>query len=567
MGWQLAENSSEGVITGVTIDPTLNGLIVENTINGDVVLGLEVGADLTFKGRSIEGITNLSTLKLNGIDTPFIASTKDEVLINTSHFVNQLPGALNTPVQIIFDAQATASDPVSVSASGTVNINQVDSYKIKVRLNVGRTGSGQVVNFKFRVLLSGVQIIDTISYSFVSQLDRDPFIENFLLEVPTLPDEAAWTDITGDYPTTSTEIVVDSDDNIFVISGEINSNNKVFTSINGGTNWTNISTGIPFASRAQALVIDSNNILYAGTSNDGVFRFDANTLTWVADNVGISTFLVMTLFVDEEGGFIYAGTNLQGIYRRPFTGGIGVPWVAVNTGIIDSNMIRFDALIKSKNNIYAATVGPSSGSGIYKSSDPGSGWTRVFVGGKRSLTADSEGNLYISGDAGSVGVTLPVLKSTDDGINWNQVGIGTLPLSTSSGDGGYKLLSPHQNNNVYLGLNKSNPSWRSEDGGSTWQNITFASGNDNENLFLFKNTLYATGFGGVIGKIEVNSTSIPLVCEQMLDSQNSGQNDGGLFTSTTSTPVSGTPWSATSSSSIEITRNVKLEDIILGEDG
>ena len=71
---------------------------------------------------------------------------------------DQAPEALDSPIQISFgDAINGPSDPAQLSAAGDITINLPGRYRFNMRLQVGRTGTGNVAWLFFRVLIDGSQ--------------------------------------------------------------------------------------------------------------------------------------------------------------------------------------------------------------------------------------------------------------------------------------------------------------------------------------------------------------------------------------------------------------------------
>lgn len=114
----------------------------------DKVIGTEASSDNATKNYLLSDIKSLMfstfgvTQVLNGVST-----------------VNQVPSALDTPLQVSFGAaQYTASDPVMIDAAGTVTFNQPGLYLLNAYGNVERQGSsGGVSALLFRSLINDVQ--------------------------------------------------------------------------------------------------------------------------------------------------------------------------------------------------------------------------------------------------------------------------------------------------------------------------------------------------------------------------------------------------------------------------
>jgi photosystem II stability/assembly factor-like uncharacterized protein len=90
----------------------------------------------------------------------------------------------------------------------------------------------------------------------------------------------------------------------------------VFKSIDGGLHWT--ATGadsLPFA--VSALAMDSNAVLYAGTTEGGVFESFDGGQRWIGFSDGLTDLRIRTLVVADSprGPTLYAGTQGNGIFR------------------------------------------------------------------------------------------------------------------------------------------------------------------------------------------------------------------------------------------------------------
>ena len=126
---------------------------------------------------------------------------------------------------------------------------------------------------------------------------------------------ASWTDITGDlaamhetYDTVYACWVAPDDENFIVVG----SSDGVFATANGGASWsaTTVTT------RTYDIVYHpAGDRLYAGTYGGGVFRSDDRGSTWVQTNSGLDVALVYDLDINIREGWLYAGTYGGGVYR------------------------------------------------------------------------------------------------------------------------------------------------------------------------------------------------------------------------------------------------------------
>lgn len=83
-----------------------------------------------------------------------------EVIARGTDYTDQVPTALDTPLQVKFGTgplHQTGSDPVNITTDGAIHINETDNYHFRLSSQYGRTGSGGTTNLWQRVLVNGVQ--------------------------------------------------------------------------------------------------------------------------------------------------------------------------------------------------------------------------------------------------------------------------------------------------------------------------------------------------------------------------------------------------------------------------
>ena len=135
----------------------------------------------------------------------------------------------------------------------------------------------------------------------------------------------AWTDISGtlgSFGQRAMKIVVAPYDasRIYVCLGGYTAGQKVYRSLNGGTNWSNnLSFNLPNVP-VNALAADNDGNVYAGT-DIGVYVLPAGTTQWVAFYNGLPKVPVTDLIVNETHGFMKASTFGCGIWKTDLYGG------------------------------------------------------------------------------------------------------------------------------------------------------------------------------------------------------------------------------------------------------
>lgn len=98
---------------------------------------------------------------------------------------SQQPAGTDTPLQIEFGgAQLTPSDPVSLSSTGVLSINQAGTYRIKLSVAAGRTGGAGVSNLYFRALINGIQAGQSVHLKVDSSDIYVPYSDEAWLTVP-----------------------------------------------------------------------------------------------------------------------------------------------------------------------------------------------------------------------------------------------------------------------------------------------------------------------------------------------------------------------------------------------
>lgn len=217
----------------------------------------------------------------------------------------------------------------------------------------------------------------------------------------------------------------------------------VWKSVNGGSNWSDLTGSIPVTSIADIAIDPSNsNNVYVATG-DG-YGYEA---TWQSDN-------------DFWGGVYSAGVIKS-------TDG-GLTWSTTGLSYAQNNMEIVQRLIISPLNpsiLLAATR-----NGIYRTSNGGANWTVV----NSSHCYDMEFNtadaniIYASGDQN-------ILKSTDAGATWS------ILKSNLCGAGRISIETTAANPLVIYALCQSYTLYKSTDGGATW--TTKASPSSSANFY------------------------------------------------------------------------------------
>jgi len=333
-------------------------------------------------------------------------------------------------------------------------------------------------------------------------------------------------------------IAVDNNGHLTLCSG----GSGIYRSTDSGENWTLISSQ-PDNLISLKYLSDDPNIL-AGSGTDTVYVSTDGGSTWRSSYTGTSDYGEIDLLHLKSAEEFYIG-NSVGIFK---TTDEGITWDEKNSGLNPQKYIKaFDFSNENPDIIFAVPE-----DGIYKSTDRGAHWERVFFSSSiTKLTVDEEspeivyaleydessgsGNLYKTTDGGATFHTVPdftgdlevissgsnvwityfekntnrhkLKKSTDGGINWTETTIDQLKFSRIS-----FLRDPVNDNILYIGGYADNLGYRrgiiykSTDGGSNWNSIYDAGyGNEISSIFVDPsntNNIYFNSVQGIFKSID-----------------------------------------------------------------
>jgi photosystem II stability/assembly factor-like uncharacterized protein len=265
----------------------------------------------------------------------------------------------------------------------------------------------------------------------------------------------------------------------------------------GGT-WTSSSTGLPTALRMMGLVAADASTLYAGTSDEGVYKSVDGGQTWAPVNNGFPQYngtagdqYREAAHLAADGTTIYAGTGFgTEFFNQAFQisgGGVirttngGASWQAINSGfpIIAFNLFNepvFDpvtALAAIDGVIFAGT----STRGLFRLPAGGSTWTAVTAGflqcegslptmtgfvkrGKETFAISGGFGCFCACPTGN-----SVWKSADGGLSWTSAAAGLPELPAAS----ITLAGTDLVVGLRVEVGSTSPTvFRSIDGGASW---------------------------------------------------------------------------------------------------
>ena len=295
----------------------------------------------------------------------------------------------------------------------------------------------------------------------------------------------------------------------------------VYISNDRGTSWTPINSGLPTQTMTKpasviSLAVNGTSV-YAGTLN-GVFKTIKNSITWTAENTGLSDVVVRGFVI--AAGKIYIATANIGIMHTDVA---TEPWPWISSNDVINTSVQALAFNGNNGNFYAGT----NSSGIYISDLSGQNWNPkrsgisgawdvrafgftsgnefagVYNSGDGVVTSTNNGfnwshtpnvdnifSIAISGSHIYSGTTNGVYLSNDNGVTWNLVNTGLTNL--------YVNALATRGDTIYAGTYAG--IFKSTNNGTSWNNI-YSSANNSRAVFAFLitgDTIYAGTAAGVL---------------------------------------------------------------------
>ena len=168
----------------------------------------------------------------------------------------------------------------------------------------------------------------------------------------------------------------------------------ILRSTDGGASWQETGTAVT----ANALAVDPTNalIVYAATSRSGFYLSTDGGATWAFSNTGLASgaapFSVYAVAIDPRiPQRLYAATS-SGLFRSSDR---GTGWTPAGTGIGTRTVLSLAINPQDANFVYAGTAG----AGVYRSADGGDTWTATGPANldANAITVDSAGQFVHAG--------------------------------------------------------------------------------------------------------------------------------------------------------------------------
>ena len=196
---------------------------------------------------------------------------------------------------------------------------------------VYRSTTGGAIWDSISYNVSGGQALRSIA---LAPSDEDYIYAAAYLGIKVTKDAGAtWTNIKSGIPNlniTDVTVANNNADRVWVTLSQYDSNHKIYESIDGGSNWVNITaTGLPnLPANCITYQAGANDDLYIGT-DVGVY-YKNNTMTdWIPFMNGLPNVIVKELEIHYAEGTISAATFGRGVWKSPLN------TLSTNTSIID----------------------------------------------------------------------------------------------------------------------------------------------------------------------------------------------------------------------------------------
>ena len=233
--------------------------------------------------------------------------------------------------------------------------------------------------------------LDVLDWTGITDIAFDPqnpdiiyFIENSMTTGhgiwKSIDRGRTWINIQNNIPLSGfpTDIVIDPNNTSTLYISMNNyyepSNASLYKSLDSGNNWIDISPDgltIPYIC-SIAIAPNDHNTIYAGTSDDGVFKSEDAGETWESFNSGLKILQIATIEVDILNRIIYLGTFYDGIYKKCSEDNT---WLKISDNINITSCLGIDICSNDYSHVFVAAI-----NGLFETDDMGESWRYIDVG-------------------------------------------------------------------------------------------------------------------------------------------------------------------------------------------
>lgn len=295
-------------------------------------------------------------------------------------------------------------------------------------------------------------------------------------------------------------------------------NTGVYRSTNNGESWSN--TNMP-NSFVTGIVIDQFKRVYAATGGGGgIYVTTNNGLNWIQKNNGLPVPIQIRTICLTAAGELFIGSasgNNLCVHKSTDYAESWFPSTLINA--------YPDHIVSYSNYIYSA----SYGLGVYRSTNSGLNWQQVNIG----LTNLKINRLFASNSQVLAASDSGVFRSTNNGDSWSKIGFNDKRITEVNMISGGTILAAVTGESVY----------RTTNNGAVWLNssIGFNSGAI-MSIAINNSSIYAgLGYNGLMKSTDNGNSWTRLyggfkgsTCELVYSAPNGylfAQSDSGLFRS------------------------------------
>ncbi len=228
----------------------------------------------------------------------------------------------------------------------------------------------------------------------------------------------------------------------------------VWKTTDAGASWTDLTSSIPnLATSTIAMAASNHNVIYAGTG-EGFFNVD-----------------------QIDGSGIWKTTD-KGATWSQTTGSANNPDLQNITRLIVDPADENTLVVSATPGFYYNASNPPNNSGIFRSTDGGTSWTKVYDAGAGGSVEDLISNPENFNTQYATVNSVGVIKSIDGGMTWFDAseGIGAIQRMEIA-------MAPTDTSTLYFSA-QGGPSgsilYVSDDAGASWYSLSDTSGNDKD---------------------------------------------------------------------------------------